>query len=101
MLRLRSYAEAWNEPLAAVVTTHYGGIRTACHRYKVRGFRDDLVHGPLGVERLNEYIDYRLEPDEHGEVPHEALRIAQLMGLDDELLASCRAFLGNDAQGGE
>lgn len=38
---------------------------------------------------------------EHGEVPHEALRIAQLMGLDDELLASCRAFLSNDAQGGE
>ena len=73
----------------------------ACHRYKVRGFRDDLVHGPLGVERLNEYIDYRLEPDEHGEVPHETLRIAQLMGLDDELLASCHAFLGNDAQGDE
>ena len=84
-----------------MVTTHYGGIRAACHRYKVRGFRDDLVHGPLGVERLNEYIHYRLEPDEHGEMPHEALRIAQLMGLDDVLLACSRAFIGNDAQGGE
>lgn len=78
----------------AIVTTHYGGIDVPCRRLKVRGFRRDRVDGALGVDNINRYIDYSLEEDTAGEVPHEALQIAQLLGVDAELLQRCKAHVG-------
>lgn len=79
--------------VTSVVTTHYSGITPPCRRLKVRGFRAERVHGQLGVDRINEYIDYSLEEDTEGQVPQEALHIARLMGISDELLACCREHM--------
>lgn len=82
-----------------IVTTHYGGIDVPCRRLKVRGFRQEMVHGSLGVDSINRYIDYSLEEDTLGEVPHEALQIAELLGVDDDLLTHCRAHLHGEGHG--
>lgn len=78
--------------VTSIVTTHYSDITPECRRLKVRGFQADRVHGALGVERINDYIDYSLEEDIEGEVPQEALRIAELMGLEATLLTSCQYY---------
>jgi len=83
----------------ALVTTHYSGIDVPCRRLKVRGFQHDKVDGVLGIESIGRYIDYTLEPDELGLVPHEGLRIAQLLGLHPKLLEDCQYFLESDHDG--
>lgn len=83
----------------ALVTTHYSGIDVPCRRLKVRGFQHDRVEGALGIESIGRYIDYTLEPDESGQVPHEGLRIAQLLGLHTQLLEDCQYFLEHDHAG--
>lgn len=77
----------------AVVTTHYGGITVPCHRLKVKGFRQERVEGALGLDNINRYIDYTLEEDAAGDVPLEAIQIAELLGVDGELLQRCKAHL--------
>lgn len=87
-----------SQGVRAVVTTHYGDIDVPCRRLKVRGFRRDRVDGALGVDNINRYIDYSLEEDTAGEVPHEALQIAQLLGVDADLLRHCRAHLNRASE---
>ncbi len=78
----------------AIVSTHYSGIKSddiCC--WRVRGFVEERVSLPLEVNNLNCCIDYSLEEDTDGQVPHEAIRIAEIMGIDAELIEECKLFL--------
>lgn len=79
----------------AVVTTHYGGLEIPCRRLRVKGFREETLREEWSVENMNEYIDYSLEEDLGETVPHEALRIAEILGVDKELIDKARRFLKN------
>ena len=79
--------------IRTVVTTHYSGVNVPCKHLKVRGFQKDRVEGALGISNIHRYIDYSLEEDSEGAVPQEALPIAELLGVDPELLECCRAHL--------
>lgn len=81
-----------NASVYSVITTHYAGIEVLCRKMKVKGFVGDQTVR-IGVEELNNYIDYSLEEDEDGAVPHEALRIAQILGVDRELLEESQRYL--------
>lgn len=41
---------------------------------------------PLTPQNINRFIDYSLAPDDSDDVPHEALRIAEILGCDEELI---------------
>lgn len=73
----------------AVITTHYSNIDVDVKRWRVRGFVESRMVQPLRVNQLNECIDYTLEEDDKDTVPHEALRIAKILGVDEELLEMC------------
>lgn len=62
-----------------LVTTHYGSLGTRCRRLRVRGFDETLAEGRPTPQTINQYIDYSLVPDDSDEVPHEALRIAEIL----------------------
>ena len=76
-----------------LITTHYGQLGTSSRRLRVRGFVEDLCNMPLNPQNINRFIDYSLEADNGDEVPHEALRIAALLGCDPALLAAARTAL--------
>lgn len=78
-----------------LVTTHYSQLGIACRRLRVKGFVEDLVDKPLTAQNINRYIDYSLVPDDSDEVPHEALRIAEMLSCHPELLTAAREFLSN------
>ena len=78
---------------ATLITTHYSGLGAKCRKLRVRGFVEDMSDMPLNPRNINLFIDYSLTEDESGEVPHEALRIADILGCDPELLASAKASL--------
>lgn len=77
----------------ALVTTHYSGLGVDCQRLRVRGFDETLSQQPINAQSINQFIDYSLVEDHSDTAPHEALRIAELLGCDTELIQKAKASL--------
>lgn len=77
----------------SVITTHYGSISAKCRRLRVRGFVEERVKLPLHVNELNKCIDYSLEEVQTKDVPHEAIRIAQILGVCPELIERSTKYI--------
>ena len=77
----------------AMVTTHYGGITAACRKWRVRGVVENRFKGEMTLNNINEFMDYSLEADDREDVPHEAIRIAWMLGIDRELLERVENYL--------
>ncbi len=75
------------ETSVTLITTHYSQLGTHCHRLRVKGFVEDMADVPLTPQNINRFIDYSLTEDESDNVPHEALRIADILGCDKEMIA--------------
>lgn len=79
----------------SLITTHYSGLgrgsqTTNFRRLRVRGFVEDMANVPINPRNINLFIDYSLTEDNSDDVPHEALRIASILGCDDELIQSAQ-----------
>ncbi len=66
--------------MSLVMTTHYDIEPGKAHCLRVKGFE-------------NGEMDYQLVEVQDGEVPHEALNIAQSLGIDSEWINTARALL--------
>ena len=66
--------------VSLVMTTHYDIGPTDARRLRVKGFE-------------NGEMDYELVEVQDGEVPHEALNIAESLGIDGEWIAEARRIL--------
>ena len=64
------------------MTTHYDIEPGHARCLRVKGFEDGQM-------------DYSLVEVRHGQVPHEALNIAQSLGIDPEWLALARNLLSH------
>jgi len=79
-----------------MITTHYSGIaEKGLRHYRVKGLREKLPEKLDSPVSLVEYVDYSLVElkDELGEVPHEALKIAEIFGLDKEIIKKAKRKL--------
>ena len=94
-----------NQPCTTLITTHFDGLtedRDVVH-LQVRGLsgvdykqlKETMAQqGELGIELVHQYMDYRLEViDSHREIPRDAIHIARLMGLDEEILQQAEKYL--------
>ena len=77
----------------ALITTHYSGIESSCRKFRVKGFIKDRVQEILTIQNINNYIDYSLVEDASETVPHEAIQIASILGVDAELLEKAKGYL--------
>lgn len=77
-----------------VITTHYSQLGLQCHKLRVKGFVGNDTATPLTPENINQFMDYALVEDENEMVPHEALRIASLLGCDKEFIQLAETFSG-------
>ena len=64
-----------------------------CHRLRVKGLADIPPGTPLRPGDLNKYIDYSLTEEAGDSVPHEAVRIARLLGIDAELIDKTQSII--------
>ena len=71
--------------MSLVMTTHYDIASSEARRLRVKGFE-------------NGEMDYQLVEVQDGEVPHEALNIAQSLGIDSEWINMARSLLGASPQ---
>lgn len=70
----------------SLITTHYSQLGLPCRRLRVKGFTEDLANVPLTPQNINRFIDYQLIPDDSDQVPHEALRIAEMLSCYPDLI---------------
>ena len=80
-------------PVKAVITTHYGNLSTQCRKLRVKGFVEQSQEVTITVENIGNYIDYSLLEDDGKDVPHEALRIAEILGIDSEIVNKANKLL--------
>lgn len=73
-------------PSITLITTHYSQLGASCRRLRVRGFVEDMSDLPLTPKNINHFIDYSLTEDTSDDVPQEALRIATILGCDEQLI---------------
>lgn len=69
-----------NKTVSLVMTTHYDIEPTKAHRLRVKGFADGVMN-------------YELVEVQDGEAPHEALNIAESLGIDEEWISTARRVL--------
>ena len=78
--------------VSSLITSHYSGIGAACRKWRVKGFTGQ-PNQTITMHNINQYIDYTLMEETDEEVPHEALRIAGILGVDEELLKIASRYL--------
>lgn len=76
-----------------LITTHYSQLGLQCRRLRVKGFVESMVNVPLSAQNINSFIDYSLIEDDSDEVPHEALRIAEMLSCHPDLISLARNYL--------
>lgn len=67
---------------AFILTTHYNIVNKSVKRYRVKGLRDGKM-------------DYTLEVTHCGDVPHEAIAIAESLGVDTQWIDYTKKNLNN------
>jgi hypothetical protein len=78
-------------PHWAMVATHFAGVGAdAIARYRIAGLAAGLL--PRDLDALHRAMDYRIILSD-AEPPHDALRIAEALGLADEVLDIARRRL--------
>lgn len=82
-----------NQNLKVLITTHYGGLTVQCRKLRVKGFREDIGDAKITPNNIGDFIDYSLVEDDGINVPHEALRIAQILGVDEEIIKLSAKYL--------
>ena len=92
-LLVNAFIEIINKnPNFCIITTHYSGIKAQCRRLRVKGLQIDQIKENIEPKHLEQYMDYSLIEIPKEEVPHEALKIAQLLGVDSDFLKLAETY---------
>lgn len=76
----------------SLITTHYS-MDMNCRKLRVKGFTPRGSNEKMTVQNINNYIDYSLEETNETEVPQEAIKIAEIVGVDSELIEYAKNYL--------
>ncbi len=80
--------------LSTVITTHYSGIKSKCRRLRVKGLKEESSSEKISVKNINDFMDYSLIEVKDDTVPTEAIRIAEILDVDVELIELAKSYLG-------
>ncbi len=90
-----------------VITTHYDGLTkgSGVGHYQVNGLSGidlEAIKEKIateGAHLLHAYMDYRLtEVSQRTEIPKEAIRISEIMGLNPSIVTRAKALLSTDQE---
>jgi DNA mismatch repair ATPase MutS len=75
--------------VCSLISTHYTLTDTPCRHLRIKGLR--LAGNPTHItpENITQHIDYSIIDNPTDHVPHEALQIARIFGVDEEFLGLC------------
>jgi DNA mismatch repair ATPase MutS len=77
-----------------LVTTHYSNVEGVFRRLRVKGIQWDKVeHIKTNPREMNKYIDYQLEEYNEKTAPEEAVKIAEILAIDDTFISLVKRYL--------
>ena len=77
-----------------LVTTHYSNVAGNFRRLRVKGIQwDKIEHIKTHPQALNQYIDYQLEDCNEKTAPEEAVKIAEILAIDDAFISLVKRYL--------
>lgn len=79
--------------IEAIITTHYDDIGKDVTKLRVVGIKKDELLENIDYKNIESYIDYSLVEVDDGDVPEEALTIAKLLKIDDEIIQNAYEYL--------
>ena len=69
------------------IATHYNVTKgESVRKLRVKGLIKEKLKEKINHEKIDEYIDYALIEDKEDKIPEEALTIAKLLNIDNELI---------------
>ena len=79
--------------VSSFITTHYD-ITTSCRRLRVKGLKDEVMAGNnLSITNIQKAIDYNLIDDVSLGAPNEAIRIAEMLGINKKLIEKAKSLI--------
>lgn len=78
-----------------IITTHYSGLQIKCKQLRVKGLKIHDKSAIINIHNINEYMDYSLEVVYDNKIPTEAIRIAEILNVDEELTILAKSKLNN------
>ncbi len=79
--------------IRSLVTTHYSGLDWNGRKLRVKGLQSDKLTDQLTAKNINDFMDYSLIDNESEIQDKQALQIARLLGVDEELLEKATKYL--------
>ena len=77
-----------------LVTTHYSNVEGNFRRLRVKGIQwDKIEHIKAHPQALNQYIDYQLEDCNEKTAPEEAVKIAEILAIDEAFISLVKKYL--------
>jgi len=77
-----------------LVTTHYSNVEGDFRRLRVKGIKwDKIEHIKTQPHELNKYIDYQLEDCNEKTAPEEAVKIAEILAINDAFISLVKKYL--------
>jgi len=77
-----------------LVTTHYSNVEGNFRRLRVKGIDwEKLEQIKANPQELNKYIDYQLEDQKEKTAPEEAVKIAEILSIDDDFISLVKRYL--------
>jgi hypothetical protein len=77
-----------------LVTTHYSNVEGNFRRMRVKGIQWDKVeHIKAKPREMNKFIDYQLEDCHEKTAPEEAVKIAEILAIDDAFISLVKRYL--------
>jgi len=77
-----------------LVTTHFSNVEGNFRRLRVKGIRWDKVeHIKTNPHELNKFIDYQLEECEEKNAPEEAVKLAEILAIDEAFVSIVKKYL--------
>lgn len=79
--------------IRSLVTTHYSGLDWNGRKLRVKGLQAEKLTDQLTAKNINDFMDYTLVENESEIMDKQALQIARLLGVDDELLEKAVVYM--------
>ena len=79
--------------ISALITTHYSGIEVECRNLRVKGIKENAINEQVTINNINKYIDYSLEECDVNKAPQEAIRIAEMLGVNDVFISKIKQYV--------
>lgn len=82
-----------NNKIRSLITTHYSNVNGTFRRLNVKGLKVPAGETNITAENITAYMDYSLEENTTGSAPLNAIQVAAMLGVDDELLDKAKDAL--------